>query len=117
MNCGACGHVCKSTDPAFGGCPTGGCCAAGKCAAYPGACIMQTAGFTTCNEYCASIGETCVQKGCVRGDVTLQSWSTADLCDSFFNPASGFSEGSCDATIVWDTGTFRYIRCCCSDTH
>ena len=62
QNCGACGHVCKSADPTFGGCPTGGCCAAGKCNPYPGACITQPEGFTTCTAYCASIGETCPRR-------------------------------------------------------
>jgi hypothetical protein len=117
QNCGACGHVCKSADAKFGGCPTGGCCTAGKCGAAPGACITQSAGFTTCNEYCTSLGETCVQGGCVRGNVTFESWSSTDQCESFFNSAPGFSTGPCEATIQFTTGTFRYVRCCCTDTH
>ena len=117
MNCGACGHVCKSADPVFESCPTGGCCAGGKCGAYPASCITQQEGFTNCSDYCASIGETCSQLGCVRGKVTWQSWSSASDCQTFLNPAEGFSIGTCDATISWDSGTFRYIRCCCTDTH
>jgi hypothetical protein len=117
QNCGSCGHVCKSSDPTFGGCPTGGCCAAGKCGPYPAPCITQPSGFTNCNDYCASIGETCVQRGCVRGGVTSASWSEAGFCESLRNPAEGYNMGTCDLTIGWDSGAFRYVRCCCTDTH
>ena len=35
----------------------------------------------------------------------------------FFNSAPGFGTGSCDSTIQFTSGTFRYVRCCCADTH
>ena len=116
MNCGACGHVCKNADPVFGGsCPTAGCCVNGACGPAPGSCITQQNGFASCAEYCASIGETFVQRGCYPGNVTFEYWSTADRCQSFYPSVDGFNIGTCDVTISWQPGV-QFLRCCCTDT-
>jgi hypothetical protein len=116
QNCGACGHVCKNANPLFGSCPTGGCCANGSCGPSPGACITRQSGFTTCTDYCASIGETCVQQGCVLGSVTWEGWVNADRCETIFNPTQARGTVACDTPIGFD-GTAVDVRCCCTDTH
>jgi hypothetical protein len=117
MNCGACGHVCKNANSVFGGaCPSAGCCVNGACGPSPGACITQQSGFTTCANYCASIGETCVAQGCALSDVTWDAWVTAMRCESVFNPVQARDRGACDTPIAWD-GTIVDVRCCCTDTH
>jgi hypothetical protein len=118
MNCGACGHVCKNADPVWAGnCPTGGCCAAGKCGPFLGACITEHDGFTTCADYCASIGETCVQHGCYPGSVTFDGWGMANRCEMYSSAIDSFSTGACDAPIgLKDNTVVAYARCCCTDT-
>jgi hypothetical protein len=118
-NCGTCGHVCKNADPIYnGGCPTGGCCAAGACGPALGACITQHDGFATCAAYCASIGETCVQRGCVPGSLTAAAWAESDRCQIAFNNVDAFSTGACDAPLGLQDGTSAaFGRCCCTDTH
>jgi hypothetical protein len=77
---------------------------------------VQGDGFTTCADYCASIGETCAQAGCAGG-FTLNAWAEDGLCQMDYSAIGGFSTGPCGAAIGWTVGTFSHIRCCCTDTH
>jgi hypothetical protein len=117
-NCGQCGRVCKNTNPIFEDeCPSGGCCQAGKCMPYFGACIMETDAFSTCGAYCNSIGESCVQKGCVGGNVTSVAWGlgSAAGCAAYRNIHSK-DVMPCDAPVDWGIPV-NVVRCCCTDTH
>jgi len=118
-NCGQCGKVCRNADPIFdGACPPGGCCQAGKCAPYLGACFRQpdAGGFANCAEYCTSIGESCVEKGCAGGGVTWAGWGVSNRvgCDVYASIDS-VSVLSCDMPIAW-RATANVVRCCCTDT-
>jgi hypothetical protein len=112
-----CGHVCKNADPVFGGeCPTSGCCVNGVCGPSPGTCITNQSGFTTCADYCASIGETCIQQGCPLSKVTWEGYVDVRTCQTIFNPEQARNTGPCDTPIGFN-GTATAVRCCCTDTH
>lgn len=105
-NCGSCGHVCES-----------GRCTGGECMPYPGACFQQSAGFTTCDAFCSSVGEVCVFSGCLGG-VTVLSWPSEEiqLCETLPTSADEARQAPCDLVLQFDPGRADY-RCCCTDTH
>jgi hypothetical protein len=116
QNCGACGRTCDN-----GGqrCPAGVCCATGACTPFFGPCFDETDGFTTCNQACASIGETCVARGCAgttaTNGTTWYAWALGneDRCESL-GPINNEGQ-ACDATFTWETNEATK-RCCCTDT-
>jgi hypothetical protein len=83
----------------------------GNCRDDFGDCILPSNpdGFETCTDYCASIGEECVQQGC--GTSTYRAWIDAGDCEQFA-AAVGYNDDPCDTPI--DFGS-SYIRCCCTD--
>src|ERR1041384_1337840 len=74
-NCGSCGRVCKAHE-IHGECNS--CCKQGYFNDSFYNCLVQSDGFGTCKEYCASVGEECVQQGC--GTSTYRAWATPDSC-------------------------------------
>lgn len=115
MNCGTCGHVCKNAAPVFGAyCPSSGCCVSGSCGPSFSPCLTQ-ADATTCASYCSSIGETCVQGGCVSGTTWL-GWGSANACAVFHIPSEAISGGACTDPIQFNAAAMQ-VRCCCTDTH
>jgi hypothetical protein len=110
QNCGACGHVCKSAAPEFNSyCPPGGCCAGGQCGPSFSSCLSQ-AQVTNCADYCASIGETCVEKGCALGGITWLAWGTENACNIFHNPSPTFSTAPCTANVAFASGAAVFAR-------
>lgn len=105
-NCGRCGKVCRYET--WGRC-NDACCQNGACLDGFGECIRQSDGFVTCDDYCASIGEECVPKGC--GTSTYRAWATPTSCDAS-GAAVGTFQDACDAPIVFESDS---IRCCCTD--
>jgi hypothetical protein len=79
------------------------------CADDFGDCIRVDDGFVTCADYCASIGEECVQQGCGRN--TYRAWSSRDFCEQLVASVGNYND-ACDAPIDFMTDT---IRCCCTD--
>jgi hypothetical protein len=74
---------------------------------------LTSDGFTTCAQYCQSIGETCVSQGCSRAGDTWHGWTTTPASDcETFAPVVSAGLGACDETLRAD----RRIRCCCTDT-
>jgi len=97
-NCGECGRVCE------------GVCEDGQCAALVG-CFEEDAGFTTCDEYCPSIGETCTE----QCGVAATAWNQIDLswCENDEDPYSYVSK--CDDPLPYSDNNAIY-RCCCTDS-
>ncbi|MGC4067386.1 MAG: hypothetical protein QM784_22625 [Polyangiaceae bacterium] len=98
-NCGKCGHVCKS-----------GTCSAGTCGAALAPCFSTLDGYTTCQQSCAAIGQTCVASGC--SNRTAIGWDEMDTCSRGITSGSTFS-GAC--TDVVPVATMGFVRCCCTD--
>lgn len=99
-HCGACENVCKDT------------CADAACLPALGECINEDAGFSTCNDYCASVGEACMESGCASDD-TIVGYGSLNQCKDGV-PGTGNSE-PCDTLQPW-TANRAAVRCCCSDT-
>jgi hypothetical protein len=89
------------------------CCADGKCAPAFGDCFLTSDGFTTCAQYCQSIGESCVSQGCGRAGNTWVGWTTTPVQDcNSFAPIVQAGYGTCNETLPADLRS----RCCCADT-
>lgn len=115
QNCGACGRKCDNGGKNCGKGTAPACCANGACAPAFAPCFGEDAGFTTCAEACASVGETCLAKGCLIETTMLTSlaWDLADRCETL-GPANTISTGACDTPFTWNGEGVR--RCCCTDT-
>lgn len=99
-HCGACGVVCQDG------------CENSACTPTLGECIESESGFTTCDEYCPSIGEVCVEGGC-RTDDTIVGYGNPVSCMK-----SELGEPQmepCDLVQPWTIGR-SVVRCCCTDT-
>ena len=105
MNCGQCGHVCLARS-----------CQAGKCAPFQQGCFVKKDGFTTCDEYCASIGESCVSNKC-GGTATAFSWASdmGTECEKDPKASDGQSIEKCDYPLNFSPSHYFY-RCCCTDS-
>ena len=102
MNCGACAGVCA----------TG--CSAGTCTPSWGECIYMNSGFETCDAYCASVSEACVENGCGGSeDATIRAFSLEMSCQKGLN--FGTVKEPCDTIQSWGAGR-PWVQCCCSDT-
>lgn len=99
-HCGACGVVCQDG------------CESSACTPTWGECINKDSGFTTCAEYCPTIGETCVEGGCGTDD-TVVGYSITDEC--LINELGETYEEACDVPQSWSLGR-QAVKCCCTDT-
>lgn len=102
-NCGKCGKICKGGAEA---------CGDAMCLPAYGECINMGTGFQTCNAYCASIGESCIENGCGDG-FTIRGYDLMVDCTNDKSWNSG-SE-TCDTIQPWSANRAT-IQCCCSDT-
>lgn len=109
MNCGACGRACRHQ--------LAGSCVNGQCAPYWDACFRRDQ-FGTCNDYCASVGETCVAGGCSSDGETWRQWagSSGDLCNQNYGFITG-GNFTCDGQLPLTGYPTTLYRCCCTDTH
>jgi hypothetical protein len=116
QNCGACGRKCDNGGKNCGKGSAPACCADGVCAPAFAPCFGEDVSFTTCAGACASVGETCVAKGCLVETTmtTWLGWAPQDRCENL-GPANTVSTGACDVPFAWTGEDFR--RCCCTDTH
>lgn len=99
-HCGACSSICE------GGCD------AGKCAPKWGECIQMNSGFDTCDTYCTSVQEACVQDGCQDGSTVRVFGGNKDCKEETLYTT--VSE-SCDTVQTWSIGRL-VVQCCCTDT-
>ncbi len=99
-HCGSCAATCE------------GGCQAGDCAPKWGECIDIDSGFDTCDVYCTSIGESCVENGCDK-EATIRGYNEHFDCidEVYISPVGE----PCDAVQPWAPGRST-IQCCCTDT-
>ena len=104
-NCGACGVVCDWIPK---GMPDMGSCVEGSClpTIYP--CVSQADGFATCDEVCASFGQTCATEMCFGQSHVFTD--DMEYCNTG-NVASG-SPLNCASDLIWGLGD--WIGCCCT---
>ena len=99
-HCGSCVGTCD------------GGCQGGSCAPTWGSCLNIDSGFDTCDIYCTSIGESCVENGCDKG-ATIRGYNEPfDRIDEMYISPVG---EPCDAVQPWAPGRST-IQCCCTDT-
>lgn len=100
-HCGTCGKSCEAG------------CDSGQCAPRFGECIGPDSGFATCDAYCASSGESCVDNGCGDNPATFLGYDQSKDCEA----ESGATpiHDACGMAQTWGAGRFS-IRCCCTDT-
>jgi hypothetical protein len=103
-NCGACGRKC----PANG-------CGAGKCLPTFGACVFPSMGANDCDEYCASIGQTCSASCGTNSNEASEEWinPTQNCYDATQTPtvhacADPFEQAG-------PSGSIPQYHCCCGD--
>lgn len=114
-NCGSCGHVCHPFAD------TGMCSEEGRCTAVLSECLTPDLGFTTCREYCTSIGELCGYGREYEGHpcnqaVPLYETDLCSLSNTYIK--GGIPAESCDLPIPWGETVASLVvnsaRCCCS---
>ncbi|MEZ4380385.1 MAG: hypothetical protein R3A79_03500 [Nannocystaceae bacterium] len=99
-NCGACGKLCS------------GGCGGGMCLPIYGECIVEGDGFLTCDDFCQTAGEQCVEAGCDGN--TVKGYVNSLNCSDDAAP-NHYSE-PCGQPQPWGPGR-NAVRCCCSDTN
>lgn len=99
-NCGACARFC------VGGCE------GGECAPKFGECIRSAAGFDSCDDYCASVEESCAENGCADG-ATIYAFDLESDCK--VNEFGSTLAEPCSMVQPWGPGRSA-IQCCCTDT-
>lgn len=99
-NCGSCGKVCTSG------------CSNAICLPVYGECIASMDGYSTCTEYCQSVGAVCVPGGCDGN--TFKGYDANVSCENDLVPYT--FEDPCNAAQTWGPGRL-VVRCCCSDTN
>ncbi len=97
-HCGSCAGVCGLG------------CEGGSCTPAWGECFGMTS-FTTCNEYCAANGESCVEDGC-EGYTLLGYSGNATCMEGLVGTPI---HEPCDFNQTWGSGRL-IVQCCCSDT-
>ena len=100
-HCGTCGHACDAG------------CSASLCKPKFGGCIDKNSGFATCDAYCGSVGESCVENGCGMYSMTIRAYSGPTECAENF-VVNEFHE-PCDKVRSWAAGEAA-VKCCCTDT-
>lgn len=113
-NCGACGNACSvySGFDASSGAPTvpAGECEVGACTPTLGECIAHDE-YPSCDDYCASIGEECVESVCHR--LVFAEFDSMANCESG-QERIGWS-GACDRELLPNiAGSGGFYRCCCT---
>ncbi len=101
MHCGTCNGVCASG------------CSAGQCTPTWGECISMKSGFETCDAYCGSVGEACVENACGGSSATAYAFSLQMSCEDLIS--FGSLKEPCNTVQSWGQGR-PIIRCCCTDT-
>ena len=99
-HCGSCDVFCE------GGCQDGG------CAPKWGECINEDSAVDTCEAYCASLGESCVENGC-EDNSTIRAYANMLFCTEEMSYTT-IAE-PCDLVQTWDLGRLD-VRCCCTDS-
>ena len=106
-NCGACGRGCTTyaieLNTTVGGCDTS------QCLPTYGDCF-EVGTFTTCNQYCASIGESCAADACYGKTAVYYAF---DVTCRDLNGVADSTE-ACDAAL--EPGVGSWARCCCTDS-
>jgi len=97
-------------------CPDEKCCQAGTCAPALHRCLDEDDGFSTCSEYCGSIGEACVNGGCGLDGITFLGWGGETACQALDGWNRRYTVDGCDEVQDWDPLSGEFIRCCCTDT-
>ena len=98
-NCGGCNIVCGGRN---------GLCEGGVCQPDLHECFNEETGFTNCDQFCNSVGRTCVAAGCA-GATNRRHGSDMQCTLS----ASGSSGGPCTDTLDWSVINTGF-RCCCT---
>ena len=117
-NCGECGHVCKP----FQDYPAGN-CVAGKCKPTIAGCLGPEDGWASCDEYCASRGQQCVEskndpdafRPCAFGGVF--GWGEAGQCPdgiTFNNNPIGFCADPLPFGENKGGDVIAEVSCCCT---
>ena len=106
-NCGACGRGCTQYQVSQG-LVLGG-CSAGNCTPTYSACFSSDA-FSTCDQVCASQGETCVAGGCLGETVVYYG---SDIACSELN---GQASKNVACNSVLETQLGLNAQCCCTDS-
>lgn len=114
-NCGSCGHVCHPFAD------TGMCSEEGRCTAVLSECLTPDLGFTTCREYCTSIGELCGYGREFEGHPCNSEIPVSEFehCTGTTAHIKGdIPAESCDLPIPWGETVASLVvnsaRCCCS---
>ena len=118
-HCGECGHICRE----FNG-STVGICKWGQCEPTITGCLRPEDGFETCDEYCASLGEQCVERRndppetypCGEGGTFRRD---PDLCEDGYGDVMPIA--FCADPIPWgplpppaDDIVVEVVSCCCT---
>jgi hypothetical protein len=102
QHCGTCFHECTEG------------CDAGLCRPVWGECITKASGFKTCNDYCLSIGEACVEAGCgVEMNATVATYGAVSDCEQ--GKPSSLDPEACSLMQPWSLNR-EIVQCCCSET-
>ena len=99
-HCGSCARACGDE------------CQEGSCIPTWGECIGSISGFETCDAYCGSVGQECVENGCGAENVTIRGFTTPDVCSD--NASYAPISEPCDFVQTWALGR-KAVRCCCTD--
>ena len=94
-NCGTCAHSCALS------------CASGKCGPSWSECIGGDDGFSTCDQVCQSIGETCAESQCEGA--TQQTFQDLSWCENDDNAMP--AKEACSKVQGWANPA---IKCCCT---
>ena len=102
-NCGACGVVCPMGG-GIGGCTAGAC----EPALYE---CLEPAGTTSCDDYCATQGQTCVEDGC--GTSTYVLYDDMQMCTDY---TAAVAQGTpCNVNVNFAIAPgYAFARCCCT---
>jgi hypothetical protein len=100
-NCGQCRRSCN-----------GATCKAGVCQRSIEGCFAEDEGFTTCSEFCSSLGESCLPRACGASTFVFQSGDQLQCLDDPGN-AAVLTADTCDDVFIWDP-SHAYYACCCS---
>ncbi len=113
-NCGCCGCCPYSfnqvvTLTSDGTAVQDTCCGSG-CAAELGACLVDSSGYTSCNDYCTASGQVCAAACGTPAVASKEYYDTLDCSDT---ATTIFDSTDCSAPFVIGNA-LRSYRCCCA---